>query len=52
MHDVGKIGIPAEILAKPSRLTQTELELVRQHAVQSHDILKRFDFPWPVATIA
>ena len=52
MHDVGKIAVPAEILAKPSRLSPAEFALVKQHAQQSYDILKRVDFPWPVAEAA
>ena len=52
LHDVGKIGVPAEILAKPSRLSKAEFDLVKQHAQQSYDILKGVDFPWPVAEAA
>jgi HD-GYP domain-containing protein (c-di-GMP phosphodiesterase class II) len=52
VHDVGKIGVPAEILAKPTRLTTTEFELVKDHAQQSYEILKGVDFPWPVAQVA
>lgn len=52
MHDVGKIGVPAEILAKPGRLTSLEFDLVKDHAQQSYEILKGFDFPWPVAQAA
>ncbi|HET9073155.1 MAG TPA: PAS domain S-box protein [Solirubrobacteraceae bacterium] len=32
LHDVGKIGIPDEIILKPGRLTAEEYELVKQHA--------------------
>jgi PAS domain S-box-containing protein/putative nucleotidyltransferase with HDIG domain len=49
LHDVGKIAVPAEILSKPTRLSATEFELVKQHAQQSYEILKRMEFPWPVA---
>ncbi len=52
LHDVGKIAVPAEILSKPSRLSKAEFDLVKQHAQQSYDILKPFDFPWPVADAA
>ncbi len=31
LHDVGKMQIPAEILNKPSRLTDTEYEIIKQH---------------------
>ena len=52
LHDIGKISIPSEILAKPGRLTPTELELVKTHAQSSYELLKDVDFPWPVAEIA
>ncbi|MDR3708359.1 MAG: diguanylate cyclase [Capsulimonadaceae bacterium] len=31
MHDVGKIGIPAEIIAKPGRLTEAEYDVMKTH---------------------
>jgi putative nucleotidyltransferase with HDIG domain len=52
LHDVGKIAVPAEILAKPTQLSKFEFELVKQHAQQSYDILKGMEFPWPVAEAA
>ena len=39
MHDVGKIGIPDEILCKPSTLDQPEWEVMRQHTVIGARIL-------------
>ena len=51
IHDLGKIGIPAEILSKPSRLTALEYQIVQTHAQAGYDILKRIDFPWPIAQI-
>ena len=52
IHDIGKIGVPAEILSKPSRLSTVEFQMVREHAVMGFDILKDVTFPWPVADIA
>ena len=49
IHDLGKIKIPAEILAMPTRLTELELQMVRTHAQAGYDILKEIDFPWPIA---
>ena len=51
MHDIGKMSIPAEILSKPSRLSDTEFELIKAHPGVAHDILKSIDFPWPIAEI-
>lgn len=40
MHDIGKVGITDNILLKPGRLTPEEFEVMKQHAVIGHDILK------------
>lgn len=52
IHDIGKIGIPAEILSKPSKLTSVEMQLIREHAAMGYNILKDIKFPWPIAEIA
>lgn len=44
IHDVGKVRIPAEILARPGRLTESELAVVREHAQFGADILASCDF--------
>lgn len=51
VHDIGKIAIPAEILSKPSRLSNLEMALVRNHAQAGYDILKGVEFSAPVAQI-
>ena len=51
MHDIGKMSIPAEILAKPSKLSETEFDLIKAHPQAAYNILKSIDFPWPVADI-
>jgi PAS domain S-box-containing protein len=51
LHDIGKIGIPAQILAKPGRLSGEEMDLIRQHPGMGYQILKGIDFPWPVAPV-
>ncbi len=33
LHDVGKIGVPTEILTKPGRLTDAEYETMKRHPV-------------------
>ena len=43
MHDVGKIGIPDNILLKPSTLTLEEREVMQQHTVIGHRILSGSD---------
>jgi HD-GYP domain-containing protein (c-di-GMP phosphodiesterase class II) len=49
IHDLGKIGIPSEILSKPRRLSTPELNLVREHSTIGFNILKDVNFPWPIA---
>lgn len=49
VHDLGKIYVPAEILAKPAKLTDIEFMLIKTHAQAGYDILKKVDFPWPIA---
>ena len=49
IHDLGKIQVPAEILAKPTRLSKLEFELIKAHPQAGYDILKGIEFPWPVA---
>jgi two-component system response regulator RpfG len=39
MHDIGKIGIPDNILLKPGKLSADEWELMKQHTVIGHGIL-------------
>ncbi|MHB8842785.1 MAG: HD domain-containing phosphohydrolase [Candidatus Aquicultor sp.] len=51
IHDLGKIAVPAEILSKPTKLTDLEFGLIKVHPQISYDILKDIDFPWPVAEI-
>jgi PAS domain S-box-containing protein/putative nucleotidyltransferase with HDIG domain len=51
IHDIGKICIPAEILSKPTKLTDIELQLIQIHSQVGHDILKEIEFLWPVAKI-
>ena len=49
IHDIGKIAVPAEILAKPGRLSEVEFNLIKQHPASGFDILEAIDFGRPVA---
>lgn len=51
VHDVGKISVPAEILSKPTRLSDLEFALIKTHPQVGYDILKNIEFPWPIARI-
>jgi PAS domain S-box-containing protein len=49
VHDIGKISVPAEILSKPTKLSEIEFSMIKVHSQTGYDILKDIDFPWPVA---
>ena len=40
LHDIGKIGVPDEILLKPAALDESEWEVMRQHPVVGERILR------------
>ncbi len=51
VHDIGKIGIPSEILTKPGKLSDLEYSLIKNHPRIGYDILKDIDFGYPIAKI-
>jgi PAS domain S-box-containing protein len=51
IHDIGKIGIPADILSKPTRLSEIEFSLIQSHSQIGFDILAGVEFAWPIAKI-
>ncbi len=51
IHDIGKLYVPAEILSKPTKLTEIEYSLIKMHAQAGYTILSKIDFPWPIADI-
>jgi len=51
IHDLGKISVPANILSKPSRLSEIEYSLMKIHPEAGYNILKDIDIPRPIALI-
>ncbi|MCK9365526.1 MAG: PAS domain-containing protein [Syntrophales bacterium] len=51
IHDIGKLSIPAEILSKPTKLTNLEFSLIKEHSLRGYEILKDVESPWPIAEI-
>jgi HD-GYP domain-containing protein (c-di-GMP phosphodiesterase class II) len=51
IHDIGKLSIPAEILSKPTKLSEIEFSLIKEHSWQGFEILKGVESPWPLAEI-
>ncbi len=43
-HDIGKIGIPDNILLKKGPLTDEEKKVIQQHPLYAYDLLSNFDF--------
>lgn len=51
VHDIGKIGVPSEYLAKPGKLDAIEWAVIKTHAKKGYDILKPMETEFPVAEI-
>lgn len=51
IHDLGKLSIPAEILSKPTRLTDIEFSLIKEHPRKGYEILKNVESSWPLAEV-
>jgi PAS domain S-box-containing protein/putative nucleotidyltransferase with HDIG domain len=51
IHDIGKLYVPAEILSKPTKLSELEYAMIKMHAQVGFTILSKIDFPWPIAQI-
>jgi PAS domain S-box-containing protein/putative nucleotidyltransferase with HDIG domain len=51
LHDIGKIYVPAEILSKPTKLSEAEYDIIKTHPRVGYDILRTIEFPWPIADI-
>jgi PAS domain S-box-containing protein len=51
IHDIGKLSIPAEILSKPTKLSDIEFSLVKEHSRVGYEMLKNVESSWPLAQI-
>lgn len=51
LHDIGKITLPSEYLATPTKLTKEETAIMKCHTEVGYEILKNIHFSWPVAEI-
>jgi PAS domain S-box-containing protein len=49
IHDIGKMGIPTEILTKPDALNSFEIAMLRNHVQAGFNVIKHMRFPWPIA---
>lgn len=51
VHDIGKIGVPLEILIKPGRLSVEEYNIIKTHPQIGFNILSRINWKYPIADI-
>lgn len=51
LHDVGKIGVPDQVLLKPDKLDSDEWELMRQHPEMGYRMLQHIAFLQPALDI-
>lgn len=51
LHDIGKIGIPDDILLKPGKLTAGEWEIMKQHPVFAYNMLAKIEYLQPALDI-
>ena len=49
LHDIGKIIIPVEILAKLGKISIEEFSLIKNHVQAGYDLLKDVGFKWDIA---
>ena len=47
LHDIGKVGIPDDILQKPGRLTAEEWKIMRTHSLIGGETLREVDRQYP-----
>lgn len=51
IHDIGKVSVPSELLSKPTKLRDIEMDLIRHHPTAGYEILRNVDMPWPIAEV-
>ena len=49
IHDLGKIAVPSDILSKPGKLSDAEFAIIKEHPGVGYEILRKIEFPWPLA---
>jgi len=51
LHDIGKMGIPDNILLKPGKLNDEEWEIMRKHPVFAYELLSPIEYLRPALDI-
>ena len=52
IHDIGKLAVPIEVLVKPGPISEIEMMLLKTHPQTGWEMLRKIEFPWPIAQIA
>jgi HD-GYP domain-containing protein (c-di-GMP phosphodiesterase class II) len=45
IHDIGKMYVPSDILSRPGKLSDIEMNLIKTHPQSGYDTLRGIDFP-------
>jgi len=51
LHDIGKMGVPDNILLKPDKLTEVEWAIMRKHPLYAYEMLSPIQFLRPALDI-
>ncbi len=51
LHDIGKAAVPTEILNRPSRLSELEFSIIKEHPKTGYEVLREIPFELPVANV-
>ncbi|MCD4669390.1 MAG: PAS domain S-box protein, partial [Actinomycetia bacterium] len=51
VHDIGKINIPASILARPGKISALEYDMIKTHPQLGYEMIKKIEFSWPIGKI-
>ncbi len=51
LHDIGKMGVPDDILRKPGPLTEEETQIMHRHPVHAYELLSPIDYLRPALDI-
>lgn len=51
LHDIGKMGVPDDILKKPGNLTPEDRAIINQHTIYAYNLLKDIEYLQPAIAI-
>ena len=51
LHDIGKMGVPDDILRKPAKLTKKEWEIMKKHPEMGKELIEQIEFLHPAMDI-